>query len=468
MELALSAVLKLDMPNPTLSKAFKQFRTSFHRYAAILLFLRTPLLCVLLDFSDEPSRPVGAPSPSPSARVATRLATPACFTPNAPVPMEERLNYDVLIEIASHVENRGDVLSLLHACRATYAATLPFFLSDVQLGTCTKVSMFCHWLLPDMKAKAGHISRLSIHGFCCSRGLALDLAHGDLHWDACNADEARCHPYLPPLIIRILHCTRNIVSLNFRDLEDWLCLLREPSGSLYPLAMPRLTSLGTGPAGAEVSELLSKMDAPLLTSLHISSDLRYGNIGQSLASVSQRLENITLTGPIVFTGPQLTIRCSRVQDLRLLPTTFGQYYLASLTAVFPNIVRFSCSSTHVHRRCQCLTGVRQLNKHTQVNSGAAWTKLEMLEGDVTSLYALGITRPVESLRITVSALGSRSCSYLCAVINDAQPVRLSVAFGDYRTISKHGSVGIATALRLTHLYIQLSFRTDIVTEGEVR
>jgi hypothetical protein len=101
-----------------------------------------------------------------------------------------------------------------------------------------------------------------------------------------------------------------------------------------------------------------------------------------------------------------------------------------LVRLFPRVrvlrLRTDCANMHMVHDSEELTILRSANRYGQRES--AWEELDVLVGDLPSLFVYALVTPVRTLRIEKDLAVCYHADMLRAVLEDARPTALSLAF----------------------------------------
>ncbi|KAH8094522.1 hypothetical protein BXZ70DRAFT_363097 [Cristinia sonorae] len=387
-----------------------------------------------------------------------------------------KLNVDVLLRIVTFVgaENKSELVSLACTSHVMHALTLPTLLSRVQLMHCYDVLSFCRSILSDPQKRGSFIRDIIIFLPACPMGSSHILRR----WQCLYQPNQRPffptslprvrHPSLPTLLSDVLRVSVNLRTLFFPFFGEWLSAC--PSMASSVASLRNFHNLDVCYLGDEsdnaLLNLLCGRDELSITKLQIRYFKHKDDVKSPLKHLASTLNEVSFTQRCsisVKTG----VRCAQVLELHLdvLPTdpaTGLPTPINVLASMFPNVERLTCRKAKGMFKDYEWPQADLLRSGSQLAQRAGlWNKVDVVVGDLQSLYILAIDHPVSSMRITSFRFPASDKSYEAfrTILNDAQPEQLCLVLSGHR--SKPPEVEnpskIVSLPRVTHLHVDTRF-----------
>ena len=326
-----------------------------------------------------------------------------------------RLNFDVLVETMSFL-GRSDVGVLMRTCQTLRKAGAPYILDgDIRLNNNNKIASFCHFMLQrDSLGRFRYLRHLELSG------RLLEFEESDL------GKAIGC----------IFQNATHLESLVIND--DGLFELDE-SISIAIASLPRLQKLELSFDNAEATDMMQRMQAPLVeVKIHFDHDYDDGDDVLDgfrdpivyFAAIKETLEDVCVSGYAQFDRHSEAYQYPLVENLDIdVPHIFQP--LKPMIEGYPNLRQLSIwTDSEVDfddsAFFEFLVEAREGNLNDQETHGS-WESLDVLSGELSGLYALGIQCKVEHLDLADARVkGETRCDALKELITDTTPSSLSL------------------------------------------
>lgn len=318
------------------------------------------------------------------------------------------LNFDIWIEVY-HLLDRHGISSLMRTCRSLYGVGISDLLSSVDLSTAKRraILSFCDLML----AKSFNLDRFYF--------LRTLIFSGKFH-DYANHRVANT-------LASVLKQASHVERLTVWHAAHFFGVSSETRTALSSL--PRLTLLELDDTTNETLEAVLLIQSPI-HSLYITHSPFHDDDPHplpSLPNISSTLSNLSLEG-LSFDSTQVVYPQMRSFSI----DGCSNPDIANLMGAFPKLSNLSVplddlfSAGHLEES--------RLHNRQEINAfGDPWTSLESLDGDVNTIYSLGLM-PCQVTHLTLGLVNMAKLPYLLQLLDDFDPQDLEI----YLSCEGHG------------------------------
>ncbi|KAI0093830.1 hypothetical protein BDY19DRAFT_1053255 [Irpex rosettiformis] len=350
------------------------------------------------------------------------------------------LHYDILVLLASHLR-RSDLLSLMQVCRSLYAALVPHLLRSHPIILRTnQLLSFSEFVLTDAPMRFVYLQRLSIGiSYVWSKRIAdtlRDVLRYSTHLEELCILDCGCLEGYPEVAsaIAALTCIRTLT-------------LRYPTQAARSLILQMCSRV----TRVEIS--FSKVPRHYMDPVELLVNCRDSlmTLCMSLPRYSQvrlGIQYMALT--------RLVLKCHRAMQASPLLYHYPNVRHFTITMCEGHCGHGGFHPKYIRRDDVKIEEMRMVNTLDRTYS---WGSLDILRGDVHSIYHLALNCPVQRLELV--DVGTADISRFDKVMSDIRPSALEV-----ETNSMESDLGGLSTF-MQHMPMELHSLTITTTSDEV-